>query len=67
MCSVEIRTGKGETMLSQDLIVVPTQGQPPAIIQASGRKAPRLHRALPACRHWQILADPLQEGVTLAP
>jgi site-specific recombinase XerD len=26
-------------MLSQDLIVVPTEGQPPAIIQGSGRKA----------------------------
>jgi site-specific recombinase XerC len=31
--------GAGETMLSQDLIVAPTQGRPPALIEGSGRKA----------------------------
>jgi hypothetical protein len=36
--------GKGETMLSRDLVVTPTslaptEGQLPAIIQGSGRKA----------------------------
>jgi site-specific recombinase XerC len=31
--------GNGETMLSQDLIVAPTQGRPPALIESSGRKA----------------------------
>src|SRR5262249_16843326 len=29
----------GETMLSQDLIVAPTQDRPPALIEGSGRKA----------------------------
>jgi hypothetical protein len=31
--------GTGKTTLSQDLIVVPTEGQLPAIMQGSGRKA----------------------------
>src|SRR5262245_19671798 len=31
--------GIGETMLSQNLMLVPTQGQPPAIIESSDRKA----------------------------
>ena len=31
--------GKGETMLSRELIVTATQGRPPAIIEGSGRKA----------------------------
>jgi hypothetical protein len=32
-------TGKGETMLGQDIIVAPTQSRPPALIDGSGRKA----------------------------
>src|SRR5262249_51523292 len=35
----EPRGGKGETMLSHALILVPSQGQPPAIVAGSGRKA----------------------------
>jgi hypothetical protein len=31
--------GAGQTMLSHDLIVAPTQGRPPALIEGSGRKA----------------------------
>ena len=30
---------KGETMLSQDLIVAPTQSRPPTLIEGSGSKA----------------------------
>src|SRR5215831_2853615 len=38
-CCVDAFAGKGETMLGQDLIVAPTQGRPPALIEGSGRKA----------------------------
>src|SRR5262249_33610552 len=39
-CCVGFQYGEGETMLSQDLIVAPTQGRPPApLIEASGRNA----------------------------
>src|SRR5215470_10063417 len=38
-CCVGFLYGEGETMLSQDLIVAPTQSRPPAIIAGSGRKA----------------------------
>src|SRR5215813_5238683 len=31
--------GEGETMLSQDLVVAPTQSRPPALIEGSGRTA----------------------------
>jgi len=31
--------GVGATMLGHNLIVVPTQGRPPALIEGSGRKA----------------------------
>src|SRR5215510_13016360 len=38
-CCVGFLYGEGETMLSQDLIVAPTQSRPPALIEGSGRKA----------------------------
>src|SRR5215831_16685229 len=38
-CCVGFLYGDGETMLGQALIVAPTQSRPPALIQASGRKA----------------------------
>src|SRR5499426_4489634 len=38
-CCVGSLRGKGGTMTSQDLIVAPTQGRPPALIEGSGRKA----------------------------
>ena len=38
-CCVGFLYGKGKTMLSQDLIVAPTQRRPPALIEGSGRKA----------------------------
>jgi len=44
MCCVGSLHGEGGTMLSQDLILIPTElvsteGQSPAIMQGSGRKA----------------------------
>jgi len=44
---------EGGSMLSHDLIVAPTEHQPPAVIAGSGRKARRPHRTLPARRHRQ--------------
>src|SRR5262249_16417439 len=38
-CCVGFLYGEGETMLGQDLIVAPTQGRPPALIEGSGPKA----------------------------
>ena len=38
-CCVGFLYGEGETMLGHDLIVAPTQSQPPALIESSGRKA----------------------------
>src|SRR5215470_904185 len=68
-CCVGFLYGEGETMLSQDLIVAPTQSRPPALIEGSGRKArdriEHFLRAAHASTRTTQLYDRREDRVTL--